>query len=191
MPTLKGTKTEKNLLAAFAGESQARNRYTYAAKVAEKEGYRQIAELFLKTADNEKQHAKRFFNFLEGGGVEITAMYPAGKTGTTVENLLAAANGENEEWAHLYPQFAEVAKAEGFNEIAAAFNMIARVEKEHEARYRKLLANVEKKQVFQKEQPARWECRKCGYIHEGPNAPQKCPACLHEQEHFELQAQNY
>lgn len=191
MATLKGSKTEQNLLKAFAGESQARNRYTFAAKAARKEGLHQLEELFLETADNERQHAKRFFSFLEGGPVEITATYPAGKTGTTLENLKAAAAGEHEEWTELYPTFAKVAKEEGFNEVAAAFTMISKVEKEHEARFNKLAANIEQSQVFKKEQPARWKCRKCGYIHEGPAAPGKCPACLHPQEYFEVQATNY
>ena len=191
MPSIKGTQTEKHLLAAFAGESQARNRYTYAASVAKKEGYLQIAELLLETAENEKEHAKRFFKFLEGGATEITATYPAGVIGTTAENLLAAAEGENEEWTELYPEFARVAKEEGFPEVAAAFTMIARVEKEHEARYRKLLANVESEKVFEKEAAVRWKCRNCGYIHEGTKAPAKCPACLHPQSYFEQQAENY
>ncbi len=191
MPELKGTQTEKNLLGAFAGESQARNRYTYAASVARKEGYLQIADLFLETAENEKEHAKRFFKFLEGGTAEITATYPAGKTGNTAENLKAAANGEHEEWTELYPSFSEKAKEEGFKEVAAAFTMIAKVEKEHEARYLKLLENVENGKVFEKDTSVRWKCRKCGHIHEGPKAPGKCPACLHLQEFFEVQAENY
>ena len=191
MATLKGSKTEKNLLKAFAGESQARNRYTFAAKVARQEGWLQMEELFLETAENERMHGKRFFRFLEGGPVEITATYPAGKTGTTLENLKAAAAGEHEEWTELYPEFAKVAKEEGFNEIAAAFTMIAKVEKEHEARFTKLAANIEQSQVFKKAQPTRWKCRKCGYIHEGPEAPGKCPGCLHPQEYFEVQATNY
>jgi rubrerythrin len=191
MASLKGTKTEKNLLAAFAGESQARNRYTYAAGVARKEGLLQIAELFTETAENEKEHAKRFFKFLEGGMVEITASYPAGVIGTTADNLKAAAEGENEEWTKLYPAFAKIAKEEGFPEVAAAFTMIAKVEKEHETRYRKLLDNLQGKKVFAKEEPTRWKCRNCGYVHEGPEAPGKCPACLHPQEYFEVKAENY
>jgi rubrerythrin len=192
MPELKGTNTEQNLLKAFAGESQARNRYTYAAKVAQEEGYLQIAELFLETAENEREHAKRFFSFLESGeALEITAMYPAGKVGTTAENLKAAAAGENEEWTELYPKFAEVAKSEGFPQVAAAFTMIAKVEKEHEARYNALLANVEQGQVFKKDQPVRWKCRNCGYVHEGASAPNKCPACLLDQQQFEIKAENY
>lgn len=191
MPSLKGTKTEKNVLATFAGESQARNRYTMAASVAEKEGFRQIADLFLETAENERIHAKRFFSFLEGGMLEITAAFPAGKVGTTAENLEAAAGGENEEWTDLYPAASETAKQEGFPEIAAAFNCVARVEKEHEARFRTLLERVKAGSVFKREQPVRWKCRKCGYIHEGKEPPKKCPACLHPLEHFEVQAQNY
>ncbi len=191
MPELKGTQTEKNLLAAFAGESQARNRYMFAAKVARKEGYLQIAALFEETAENEEQHAKRFFKFLEGGMCEITAAYPAGVIGTTAENLLAAADGENEEWTELYPQFAETAKAEGFPKVAAAFKMIAKVEAEHEARYRKLLANIENDEVFKKSEKTRWKCRNCGYVHEGDEAPGLCPACLHDQKYFEVKESNY
>lgn len=191
MPSIKGTQTEKNLLAAFAGESQARNRYTFYASAAKKEGLQQIADLFLETAENEKEHAKRFFKFLEGGMCEITASYPAGMIGTTAENLKAAAGGEHEEWTELYPKFAETAKAEGFNEVAAAFTMIAKVEKEHEARYLKLLALVTEGKVFKADQKTRWKCRNCGHVHEGIEAPGKCPACLHPQEYFERQAQNY
>lgn len=192
MPELKGTETEKNLLKAFAGESQARNRYTYAAEVARKEGYLQIADLFQETADNEREHARRFFSFLESGSLlEITAAYPAGKVGTTAENLRAAANGEHEEWTELYPKFAEVAKAEGFGQVAAAFTMIARVEKDHEARYRRLLESVEQGSVFKKEQPVSWKCRNCGYVHDGTEPPHKCPACLLEREQFEMKAENY
>ena len=191
MPSLKGTRTEKNLLAAFAGESQARNRYTYAAGVARKEGFRQIEALFLETAENEREHAKVFFKHLEGGMVEITASYPAGVTGTTLENLEAAANGEHEEWAELYPKFAEIAKEEGFPAIAASFTMIARVEKEHEARYRKLYDNIKNDKVFKRDEPARWKCRNCGYVHDGTEPPNKCPACQHAKEHFELKETNY
>lgn len=191
MKNIKGTRTEKNLLASFAGESQARTRYTYFAGVARKEGYRQIEALFLETADNEKEHAKRFFKFLEGGMVEITAMYPAGVIGTTADNLKAAAGGENEEWTQLYPDAAKVAEEEGFPEVAEVFRRIAEVEKHHEARYRKLLANVETATVFKKDKPVQWKCRNCGYVHEGAGAPQKCPACVHPQEHFELLAENY
>jgi rubrerythrin len=191
MASIKGTKTEKNLLTAFAGESQARNRYTYAASVARKEGLQQIADIFLETAENEKEHAKRFFKFLEGGMVEITAKYPAGTIGKTAENLKAAAAGENEEWGSIYPAFAKVAKEEGFSEVSAAFNMIAKAEKEHEARYLRLLESLEGKKIFARETSARWKCRNCGYVHEGAEAPDKCPACLHAQEYFELKAENY
>ena len=191
MPDIKGTETEKNLLAAFAGESQARNRYTFAASVARKEGYQQIAELFTETADNEKEHAKRFFKLLEGGTAEITATYPAGKIGTTLENLEAAAAGEHEEWTELYPEFARVAEEEGLKEVATAFKMIARVEEEHEARYRKLANNVRNGTVFKREEGVRWKCRNCGYIHEGKGAPGKCPACEHPQSFFESAAENY
>ncbi len=191
MKSLKGTKTEKNLLAAFAGESQARNRYTYFASQAKKEGYEQISALFLETADNEKEHAKRFFKFLEGGDVEITAMYPAGIIGTTKENLKAAADGENHEHTKLYPEFAVIAKEEGFPEVAAAFRSIAVVEKQHEARYRKLLQNVEQGSVFKKEKVVRWKCRNCGYIHEGKTPPAKCPACEHPEAFFEILEENY
>lgn len=188
---LAGTKTEQNLLKAFAGESQARNRYTMFAKQAKNEGFEQISRLFLETADNERVHAERFFSFLEGRPVEITATYPAGKVCSTVENLLAAAMGENEEYTELYPHFAAVAKEEGFPEVTAAFLMISKVEKEHEARYLKLKENIEKNQVFKKEASVSWKCDKCGYVHEGIEAPGKCPACLHSQNHFELQAENY
>jgi rubrerythrin len=191
MGSIKGTRTEKNLLAAFAGESQARNRYTYAAGVARKEGLQQIAELFTETAENEKEHAKRFFKLLEGGMVEITATFPAGVIGTTADNLAAAAAGEHEEWTELYPHFAAVAKEEGFAEIAGVFTMIARVEKEHEARFLKLLEHLQGKKTFSEGAPTRWKCRNCGYVHEGPEAPAKCPACLHPQEYFERKAENY
>lgn len=191
MATLKGSRTEKNLLAAFAGESQARNRYTYAAGVARKAGFLQIAEIFTETADNEKEHAKRFFKFLEGGMVEITAPYPAGVIDDTAGNLKAAAAGENEEWTELYPGFAAVAEEEGFPEVTAAFTMIAKVEKEHEERYLKLLESVESGKVFRKDQPVQWKCRNCGYIHEGVEPPQKCPACVHPQSYFEVRATNF
>ena len=191
MQSIKGTKTEKNLLAAFAGESQARNRYTYAASVARKAGLQQIADFFLETAENEKEHAKRFFKFLEGGMVEITAKYPAGVIGTTAENLKASAAGEHEEWAELYPEFAKIAQAEGFAEVAAAFTTIAKAEKAHEERYLRLLAALEGKKIFAREQGTRWKCRNCGYVHDGPEAPGKCPACLHPQEYFEVKEENY
>jgi rubrerythrin len=188
---LKGSKTEKNLLASFAGESQARNRYTYFASVAKKEGYEQIAALFLETADNEKEHAKRYFKCLEGGEVEITASYPAGVIGNTAENLEAAAAGEHLEWTKLYPEAAQVARKEGFNDIATVFKEIAEVEEKHESRYRKLLANITAGTVFKKDTVVRWKCRNCGYIHEGKEAPQKCPACAHPQSFYELFCENY
>lgn len=192
MGKLTGTKTEKNLLKAFAGESQARNRYSYFASVAKKEGYEQISAIFTETADNEKEHAKRFFSFLESGeGLEITAMYPAGKIGTTVENLKAAAAGENEEWTDLYPEFAKIAKEEGFDDVAVCFTMIAKVEKEHEERYRKLAENIEKAEVFKKNIKVRWKCRNCGYVAETEAAPEKCPACLHPKSYFEIKETNY
>jgi rubrerythrin len=189
--TLKGTRTEQNLLKAFAGESQARNRYEFAAKLALKEGFVQISNIFQKTANQEKEHAKRFFKFLEGGEVEITASYPAGKIGTTAENLKAAAMGENEEWTKLYPAFAEIAKEEGFPEISVAFKMIAKVEAEHEKRFLKLLKNVLEGTVFQKKEKVRWTCTNCGYVHEGEKALDTCPACLHPKEYFELEEENY
>jgi rubrerythrin len=191
MASLKGTKTEKNLLASFAGESQARNRYTYAASVAKNEGYKQIEAIFQETADNEKEHAKRFFKLLEGGAVEITAMYPAGVTGTTIENLTAAAEGEQEEWETIYPGAAKIADEEGFPEVAAQFRSIAAVEKEHEQRYRKLLDNVKNGSVFKKGEVVKWKCRNCGYVHEGAEAPEKCPACVHPIAHFEVRLENY
>jgi rubrerythrin len=186
MKSIKGTKTEKNLLAAFAGESQARNRYTFFTAQARKEGFEHIAAIFDETADNEKEHAKRFFQFLEGGEVEITAGYPAGIIGTTKENLKAAADGEQFEHTTLYPGFAKVAKDEGFPEVAAAFRAIALVEVQHEKRYRKLLKDVEQGKVFKKDKVVRWKCRNCGYIHEGKNPPQKCPACEHAEAFFEV-----
>lgn len=189
--SLKGTETEKNLLKAFAGESQARNRYNYFASVAKKEGFEQISGIFLETADNEKEHAKRFFKFLEGGDVEITAMYPAGKIGTTTENLLAAAMGENEEHTKLYPEFADIAEKEGFKDIAFVFRKIAEVEKHHEERYRKLLKNIEDGTVFKKSEKTMWKCRNCGYIHEGTEALDKCPSCDHPQAYFELLSDNF
>jgi rubrerythrin len=189
--SLKGTKTEQNLLKAFAGESQARNRYEFFSKVAAEEGYKQISNIFQKTADQEKQHAKRFFKFLEGGDCEITASYPAGKIGTTAENLEAAAMGENEEWTLLYPAFAEIAQQEGFPKVAAAFKMISKVEAEHEKRYLKLLKNIEDGTVFKKAEKVKWVCTNCGYVHEGEKALENCPACLHPQAFFELYEENY
>jgi rubrerythrin len=188
---IKGTKTEKNLLAAFAGESQARNRYTFFASAARKEGYEQIAAIFLETADNEKEHAKRFFKFLEGGMAEFTATFPAGRIGTTAENLKAAAEGEHEEWTKLYPGSADVADQEGFPGVAAAFRYISKVEIEHEKRYLKLLENVLNGKVFKKDKPTTWKCRNCGYHHEGAEAPEVCPTCLHTKSFFELLAEIY
>jgi Rubrerythrin len=189
--SIKGTRTEQNLLKAFAGESQARNRYTFFASVAKKEGYEQIAGVFLETAEQEKEHAKRFFKFLEGGSVEITASYPAGIIGTTPQNLLEAAEGEREEWDILYSDFEKVAREEGFNDVATAFKMIAKVEMEHERRYRILLQNLVDGTAFKKEEPIKWQCRNCGYVHEGASAPNTCPACLHPQAFFEPMKQNY
>ena len=191
MKKLKGTKTEKNLLASFAGESQARNRYTYFASVAKKAGYEQIAAIFLETADNEKEHAKRFFKLLEGGDVEITASYPAGVIGDTAANLAAAAAGENLEWTKLYKEAEETARKEGFEEVAKQFKEIAEVEVQHEARYRKLLKNVKEGKVFKKDIVVKWKCRNCGYIHEGKAAPDECPACAHPQAYYELVCENY
>jgi len=191
MKSLKGTQTEKNLLAAFAGESQARNRYTYFASEAKKAGLEQISAIFLDTAENEKEHAKRFFKFLEGGMVDITAAYPAGVIGTTAENLKEAADGEKMEWGTLYPKFAEVAKKEGFPEVAATFTAISKAEMAHEKRYRALLENVEKGRVFKRDKPVKWRCRNCGYIHEGTEPPEVCPACLHPRAYYELLAENY
>jgi rubrerythrin len=191
MKSLEGTRTEQNLLKAFAGESQARMRYDYFMKQAKNEGLEQIAAIFEETAINEKEHAKRFFKFLEGRMVEITATYPAGKIGTTLENLKAAADGENEEWTELYPEFAKVAEEEGFKEVAVAFKMIAKVEKAHEDRYRTLYNNLQEGHVFEREDKIVWKCRNCGYLHEGKKAPQKCPACLHPQSYFEIKENNY
>jgi rubrerythrin len=189
---LKGSKTEQNLLKAFAGESQARNRYTFYAKQAQKEGFEQIGDIFLQTAEHERQHAKRFFKHLEGGVVEITASYPAGRfEGTTAEHLAAAAAGEHEEWVELYPSFAEVAESEGFKDAAITFRMVARAEAMHEERYLRLLANVEESKVFEKPEKVRWMCRKCGYVHEDPKAPKVCPTCTHPQSYFEVFAENF
>jgi len=189
--SVKGTQTEKNLLASFAGESQARMRYTYFASQARKEGFEQIANIFLETAENEKEHAKVFFKFLEGGDVVITAGYPAGIIGDTKTNLEQAAAGEYMEWSTLYSNFAEVAKQEGFAEIARSFEQIAKVEKFHEARYRKLLENVVKGEVFKKPEPKKWHCTNCGYVYEGTEAPKICPACQHPQSYYEVLAENY
>ncbi|HLN56898.1 MAG TPA: rubrerythrin family protein [Bacteroidales bacterium] len=189
--SLKGTQTEKNILKAFAGESQAKNRYEFAAKVAKEEGYEQISAIFTETAQQEQQHAKRFFKFLEGGMCEITASYPAGKIDTTKDNLQAAAEGEHEEWSLLYPEFARIAEAEGFIQVATAFKAIALAEKVHEDRYRKLLENVMQNKVFQRDEKVFWYCRKCGYIHFGTKALKNCPACGHPEAYFELMASNY
>jgi rubrerythrin len=188
---LKGSQTEKNLLAAFAGESQARNRYTFFASIAKKEGYEQIAAIFLETAENEKEHAKLFFKMLPGGEAEITASYPAGKIGTTSENLKAAADGEQHEWGALYPDAAKIAENEGFPAVAHLFREVAKVEADHERRYRKLLSQVEKCTVFSREEPVRWKCRNCGYVHDADKAPQMCPVCSHPQSYFELWCENY
>ncbi|MDI6776527.1 MAG: rubrerythrin family protein [Syntrophales bacterium] len=188
---LKGSKTEKNLLTAFAGESQARNRYTYFASQAKKEGFEQIAFIFEETANQEKEHAKRVFKLLEGGDVEITAAFPAGVIGKTAENLKAAAAGENHEWTDMYPSFARVAREEGFKDIASIFEAIAVAEKQHEKRYLDLLANIKGGTVFKKAKPVVWRCRNCGYLHEGTEAPDKCPACDHPQAYFELLAENW
>lgn len=192
MAGLKGSKTEQNLLKAFAGESQARNRYTFYAKAAKKDGFEQMSEVFLQTAEHERQHAKRFYKHLEGGAVEITATYPAGPLeGTTAEHLAASADGEHEEWAELYPAFAEIAEQEGFKDVATTFRMVAKAEMMHEERYRKLLANIKDDAVFQKKDQVKWMCRKCGYIHTGPTAPKVCPTCTHPQSYFEVFAENY
>lgn len=191
MKSLKGTKTEQNLLKSFAGESQARMRYDYFAKQAKKEGLEQISAIFAETALNEKEHAKRFFKFLEGGVVEITASYPAGIIGTTMENLKAAAEGENEEWTELYPEFAKIAEEEGFKEVAVAYRKIAEVEKAHEERYLKLYMNLDEGKVFEKDGKIVWKCRNCGYLHEGEKAPDMCPACLHPKAYFEVKEVNY
>ena len=191
MNTLQGTKTEQNLLKAFAGESQARMRYDYFASQAKKEGLEQIAAIFEETMLNEREHAKRFFKFLEGRPVEITAVYPAGKIGRTLENLKAAAEGENEEWTKLYPEFAKVAEEEGFKEVASAFKLIAKVEKAHDERYTKLYNNLEGGKVFERDGVIVWKCRNCGYLHEGKKAPEMCPACLHPKSFFEIKESNY
>ena len=191
MSTITGSQTENNLLKAFAGESQARNRYTFFASMAKKEGYEQIAGIFLETAANEKEHAEIFFKYLEGGDVEILATYPAGKIGNTAENLLAAAEGERLEWDTLYPDFEKIAKEEGFIEVAKSFEEIAEVEEQHEKRYRKLLEHVKNGTVFTREKEVQWKCRNCGYIHHGKEAPLTCPACKHPQSYYELLAENY
>lgn len=191
MASLKGTRTEKNLLTAFAGESQARNRYTYFASKAKEEGYIQISLIFSETADQEKEHAKRLFKFLEGGEVKIEASFPAGVIGTTAENLVAAAGGENYEWQTMYPEFAQVAREEGFSVIATVFESIAVAEKQHAKRYEKLKANIDAGQVFKKDKPVVWRCINCGYLYEGAEAPKACPACAHPQAYFEVLGENY
>lgn len=189
--SIKGTLTEKNLLTSFAGESQARNRYTFFAKAAIKEGYEQIAAIFLETAEQERMHAKRMFRFLEGGMVSITAAYPAGIIGTTLQNLKEAAAGEHEEAFELYPAFAEIADKEGFPAVAEMYRRIIIAEQAHEKRYQRLMMNIEREQVFRREQEVVWQCRKCGYIHRGKEAPAKCPACLHERAYFQLEEGNF
>ena len=191
MGKLKGTKTESNLLAAFAGESQARNRYTYFAATARKEGLQQIAAIFEETANQEKEHAKRLFKFLEGGELEVIASFPAGVIGSTLENLRAAAAGENHEHTEMYPGFAEVARGEGLEEIAKVFEAIAVAEKQHEKRYSDLAANLEAGRTFRRDGKVVWRCRNCGYLHEGTEAPEVCPACAHPQAHFELLGENW
>lgn len=191
MKSIRGTKTEKNLLTAFAGESQARNRYTYFASKAKKEGYEQISGIFTETADNEKEHAKRLFKFMEGGEAEIGASFPAGVIGSTADNLKAAAAGENHEHTTMYPQFAKTADQEGFTDIAEVFRSIAVAEKQHEKRYLSLLDNIKNKRVFKRDKVVKWRCRNCGYIHEGTEPPEKCPACAHPQAHFELLGENW
>ena len=190
-PSLKGTRTEENLMKAFAGESQARNRYEFFAKAAQKEGFEQIAAFFQETANQEKEHAKRFFKFLEGGLKEITATFPAGIIGTTKENLKAAAEGEHEEWSDLYPTFSSIAREEGFIEIATAFKMIAKVEAEHERRYLKLLQNISEDKVFIREGKVWWQCRNCGFVYESEKALENCPACLHPKSYMQLREENY
>jgi len=191
MSSLKGTQTERNLLTAFAGESQARNRYTYFASKAKKDGYVQIADVFEETANQEKEHAKRFFKFLEGGEVEISGSFPAGVIGSTVDNLKEAAAGEHYEQTEMYPGFAKIAESEGFKDIAAVFRAVAVAEKQHEKRYMDLAANIEAGRVFKREEKVVWRCRNCGYLHEGTEAPNMCPACAHPQAHFELLGENY
>ena len=191
MANLKGTQTEKNLLTAFAGESQARNRYTYFASQAKKDGYVQISDIFTETANQEKEHAKRLFKFLEGGEVEISAAFPAGIIGTTLENLKDSAEGEHYEHTEMYPSFAKTAREEGFDAIAAVFEAIAVAEKQHEKRYVDLAANIEAHRVFKRDEKVTWRCRNCGYLHDGNEAPELCPACAHAQAHFELLGENY
>jgi rubrerythrin len=191
MPSLKGTQTEKNLITAFAGESQARNRYTYFASQAKKDGFEQMAFIFSETADQEKEHAKRLFKFLQGGDAQVSASFPAGVIGPTADNLKAAAAGEHYEWTEMYPGFAKVAREEGFPEIAAAMEAIAVAEKQHEKRYNDLRANIEKGRVFKRDRGVVWRCRNCGYLHEGSEAPETCPACAHPRAHYEILGENY
>jgi rubrerythrin len=191
MKSIKGSMTEKNLLAAFAGESQARNRYTYFASAARKEGFEQIANIFIETAENEREHAKVFFKYLEGGDVQITATYPAGMIGSTQANLEAAAAGEKLEWTKLYADFAAKAREEGFSDVATSFDQISKVEKFHELRYRRLIGNIAKSEVFKKSGTVRWHCTNCGYVHEGPEAPEICPACKHPKAFYEVLAENW
>ncbi|MDO4573784.1 MAG: rubrerythrin family protein [Planctomycetia bacterium] len=188
---IRGTQTEKNLMTAFAGESQARNRYTFFASKARKEGYVQIAQIFEETANQEKEHAKRFFSYLQGGDLEVSGKFPAGVVGTTKENLMAAASGEKEEWTELYPKFAEVARQEGFDDLANQFQAIAVAERQHEHRYRGLLEGLEKGTTFVDPKPVKWRCINCGYIHEGTEAPEVCPACFHPQAYYERLAENW
>ncbi|MDD3910850.1 MAG: rubrerythrin family protein [Bacteroidales bacterium] len=188
---LKGSKTEKNLLISFAGESQARNRYTFFASIAKKEGFEQISAIFTETADQEKEHAKKFFKYLEGGEVEITASYPAGIIGTTAQNLEAAAAGEHDEWSHIYPLFAKIAAEEGFYEIANTFEKVALVEEQHEKRYLTLLGRVKAGKVFVRDEVVEWQCRNCGFVFTGKEAPEECPACKHPQAYFEVKKNNY
>ncbi len=191
MPEIKGTQTEKNILTAFIGESQARNRYTYYGAAARKEGFVQISDIFVETAEQEKEHAKRLFKMLEGGEVEITASFPAGVIGTTAENLREASGGENHEHSSMYPGFAEIARNEGLPQIASVFEAIAVAERQHEKRFLALLGNIERGRVFKRDEPVTWRCRNCGYVHEGAQAPETCPACVHPQAHFELLGENY
>jgi len=191
MPDIKGSETEKNLLTAFCGESQARNRYTYCASAAKKEGFQQISDIFAETADQEKEHAKRLFKFLEGGEVEVSASFPAGVIGSTLENLKESAAGEHHEHTEMYPGFAKIAREEGFKQIASVFQAIAVAEKQHEKRYKELAANIEAGTVFEREKKVVWRCRNCGYVHEGTRAPKVCPACDHPQAHFELLGENW
>lgn len=189
--SIRGTQTERNVLTAFAGESQARNRYSFFAKQARKEGYVQISDIFTETAEQEMVHAKTFFKLLEGGEAEVTATFPAGRIGTTLENLQEAADGEQHEWGHMYPDFARVAREEGFPEIAAVFQAVSVAEKQHERRYRALARNIEEGRVFQRDAPTTWRCRHCGYVHQGKKAAERCPACSHPQAHFEELSENW